>query len=479
MGILDNPELIEKLLNIGAPKINKKAQTIDPNAVKNIATKLLSNLDKDFDISTEKTDTALYMKDLQNLDELIGFLLTEGIQYNGKWIVAQNYNTLPADDKQLYMPYKYAGGVEGFAATMQVGIYKDGLIGYLHSIQQKAQSEGGAQGQLLNTMVEKLIGEANDKLKLGMGTKPGEETITDTTPLDSVDIPLDYDNPTTTPRDAGRIIITPAILKSKSTFDDWAKHLTMRKDNKVVEYSNFTDANYCDVLHILFVRATQYAFRHGEALGQYYLQLVNDLAGQYQCQLSTETAPGKSDYKQTGYEEGQQTQLTAQQMQAVQPLITNMPLLGDRIDFPRISRWLKGFASINRDPNTSVDINNAVQILNNIMGTYLVSSQPLSQEAVNIARHIIQNATGKVSQPTNAPTAYLTQLANLMSYMGAILGDLKNKIYDSLPDQEWKNLLDTQISSDASSMYEINNDKIQTWLSDLPSALQSLHTTGF
>jgi hypothetical protein len=377
----DEQEIIQTLMEIMRPKpierVAQTTQTVDPNAIKTLATKLLSNLEKNFGVSTEKSDTALYMKDLQNLDELLAFLRNEGVQYNNKWIVAQNYNTLSDEDKKLYVPYKLASEYEGFSATSQIGVYKDGLIGYLRSILDSAQKSGDAQGQLLITMVNKLINEANTKLQLGMAA---QETTTQ--------------------------------------------------------------------------KATE--------------------------QGAQQTETDKSQYKQTGYESGQeQAQLSPQQMQVIQPLITNMPLLGDRIDFPRLSKWLNDFSRINQDPNTAVDINNAIQIINNISSKYRIAAQPLAQEALQIARRVIQNASGSVAEKTNAPSAYLQQLSTLMSYIGAILGDFKNKIYDSLPDQEWRNLLDTQIGTDASSFYEINNDKIQTWLADLPDALQTMRTQGF
>lgn len=482
--LLENEELVNTLLKIVMPEIKKEAQAaVDPNIVKTLATKMISNLEKQTSITTEASDTQLYMRDMQNLNSLISFLKIENIQYSGKMIVVDNYATLSDEDKKLYAPFKLEGGYEAMPATQMLGIYKDGLIAYLRSLQEHAGTVGGIQAQLLNTMTGKLIDEANNTLKLGMSaatpSKTEVSTIADNTPLDSVHMALIYENPLIPQRDKGSISITPRDLKSKGAFDDFARKISLKKADKVIAYEDFTDSNFCDLLHILYVRAQSYVYRRGEQLDKLYLQLLSDLAGQYQCTLTNETAKPTTEpasYKTEG-------KLTSTQYKALRNLGIKMPLLGDRIDMPRIKTWLEQYAQLNPDPSAADSINRAIQTIDNISSAYRISTQPLAQEASAIISNIITKMPSQatISEKAGAPQAYLRQLYTLIGLVGGILGDFKSKIYDDIPEQDtqFRDWLNTQISDTASSFYSINIEKIGVWLNDLPNAMQEIRTRGF
>lgn len=485
MSLFEDKKLVAELIRIAMPKTAQEApKAIDPNAIKSLAGKLISNLEKSANLTTDKTDSALYMKDLQNLDNLIFFLKSENMQYNGKLIVV---NTLELDEKpDQYAQYVLKTGFDALPANTTVWIYKDGLINYLHSIQSQPDTD---QGKLINAMVGKLIDEANKELNLNIDKSAPQAqvkqipTLPDNTPLDSIYDTVIYESPLQPPQFKGSITITPANLKSKSAFDDFVRKISLKKGNQTIKYDDdsFTDASFCDILYVLHTRAKSYAYRRGEENALTYLKMIEDLAGQYQCSIE-----GREDgiaNKQVSYSpsESRSVKLSPQQAKAIQSMGMNMPLLGDRIDFNRISTWLNYFTRINQDPTVSAGINNALQIIQNIKAKYRVNSQPLAQEAVGIVNVIMSNTQGDAATKSAAPVAYLGQLQSLISLVGGVLSSFKSAYYDSLPqdDEEFKNAVDTQIGASGSSFYNINDEKIQTWLSDLPSALHQVENRGF
>jgi len=486
ISLSSNQDLINKLIEIVQPKMDKIAQTApatpaDPNMVKTIAGKMLDNLEKETGISTDKSDAAAFMKDLNSLDSLVAFLKTENVHYNGKPIIT---NTLELDEKpDQYAQYALQTGFDAFPANTTVWIYKDGLIGYLRSLNQQVSPENS---DLVNTVINKLAQEANEKLKLGItpeqlgkGTSPAAEQINQETELDSINIPLDPASPLSTPRNAGNIKIKAKDLKSKATFDDFAKHLTIMSGGKAVEYSNFTDASYCEIISVLYTRAKSYAYRRNDKADATYLQLISDLASQYQCPVGESAQPQqKGDAQTVSYKSVQEKQMGSQEKVIATSLAQKMPLKGDRIDIPRIVGWLNVYAKINKSPIASVALNNALQTANYIMNTYRVDTQPLSAEASAIAQTIITTVSGNVQHKSNAPLAYLQLLRKLIGLVGTILGSYKSAYYDSLPS-DLQTEIDDQIGGGGSSFYNINIDAVNTWVSDLPSALKQIMNQGF
>ena len=490
MNLFNDPNLLNQFHQIVHPiKVAQEAAPVDPNAIKTLATKLVDNLDKDTSLTVGKADAALYMKDLQDLNSFISFLKLENVQYGGKRLVVDNYDTLSPEDKPSYLPYKWLGGLDAFPINSTIGIYGDGLIAYLKSLQQNASATGGAQGKLLNALLGKLIDSANSTLKTSIShedlkasveSKEAPTKISDNTPLDRIGS-MTVDNPLVPTWDQGSVIVTPKDLKSKSDFDALLHKLTLKKGDKILIYSEFTNENYCDLIRILHTRAETNVFRRGSTIDKAYLQLMTDLASQYNCDVNAKEPSG---VKPVSYHEegGSGAKLSGGAQKAAASLAMKMPLLTDRIDFPRISNWLAGYAQIGpqvkMDPATSVAIGHAQQILETIANTYRVPSQSLAQEANAVASTVITNTLGSVAQKAAAPAGYLHQLQQLMSLLGTILSAFKNNTYDSLP-QDAKDDIDEQIGSSGSSLYNINIDRINRWLLDLPSALQSIRQQGF
>src|SRR5579885_1669758 len=168
MSIFNDPQFIQKMVEISKPKIAQQvapsAPAPDQNVIRSIANKMIDNLEKSVSISTDKPDAALYTKDLQNLDSLISFLRLENFQYNGHPIVVDNFDKLDDETKKLYVPFKSQSGLDALPAMLNVGVHKDGLINYLQSLKQ----QGGPHGNLINTMVDKIVQEANAKLNINI-----------------------------------------------------------------------------------------------------------------------------------------------------------------------------------------------------------------------------------------------------------------------------------------------------------------------
>lgn len=485
MSFLYDPNLLKHFAELIEPK-KKMAQqaaptTPAPDAIKNLALKLINNLDKSSGITTENPESsALFMRDLQNLDQLIAFLNIEMVKYNGMMIIQPNYNA-PDIDKSLYLPYKWAGGVEGFPVNSVVAVYKDGLIAYLKSLQANAQQMGGTQGQLLTTLINKLVDQANTTLKAGIKPEdmqtPSDEAaqpvLLDNTPLDSINLTLEVENPMAPPRDKGELTLTPKDFKSKMSFDDLARKLKVSKAGKVSDYDANSPTFFCDILQVLHSRASSYAYRRGVYLDKTYLQMIEAMANQYTCNITTISGSGGNATKPTSYMPASSQTLTPAGQKAAATLSEQAPLLGDRIDLPRIRNWLNVYHqlanNVNAEATTIENIATAQNMLETIVNNYHIVRQPLAQNANEVASTILRSKNGAA---LNAPIGYLNQLRDLINMIGNILTDFKGNIYDSVP--QLRSELDEQIGEGASSFYNINIDKINGWLEDMPSVLQAL-----
>ena len=373
-----------------------------------------------------------------------------------------------------------------------VGIYKDGLVAYLKMLQQQASASGDMQGRFANTLIDKLIDQANTTLHMGIQAKDiqaptaqEQGAITDlpyTTSLDSLNDTIVVENPLTPARDQGTIIITPKDLKSKMAFDDLAHKLKVSKGGKVIAYGDFKNDTFCDIIRALYARAYSYLYRRGTTVDKAYVQLVKDLAAMYNCKVEgAETGAGGA-MQPASYQSGKT--LSGPALQAVTQLISNMPLSGDRIDFLRIGRWLQSYASMGTSVHISGEtiaaINQAQELLNTIRTTYGMTTQSLSDEVMAIANTVGSRSRGSTAQKAAAPLNYLHLLQQLMGEVGNILTDFKSNVYDDLGGaKDYQDDLDEQIGAGGSSFYNLNMDKINGWLSDLPSAIQQLRTQGF
>lgn len=374
--IFDKQELVNKLIEIVKPQVKQAQAPADTNVIKSLARKLADKLSTTSAVNLDKSGVGLYMRDLQSLDSLISFLNINGVKFGDKFIVQPDYNKLTPEEKSLYAPFKWSGGIDAMPLGTTAAVYKEGLVGYLKTLQQKATDLGGASGQLLGTMISKLADSANTTLKTKIDSEslkspvPAKDTaqpvLLDTIPLDSVNDTLNVDNPLSPGRDQGSITITPKDLKSKMDFDNFARKIKVNKSGKIYDYDkNTVDTFFCDIINVLHARAASYAYRRGVYLDKAYLKLITDLAGEYQCSLKSTPVPQAVPIPGAGPgpagTPGNMNLIPA----ILQELASLQPFNSQNISFTEIINFLDKYSSLANDPNVTSTANEVKKYINN------------------------------------------------------------------------------------------------------------------
>jgi hypothetical protein len=422
--IFDEQDLINKLLEIVDPKI-KQAQTnpTDPakdlaanNAIKSLAKKLTDRLSASSGITMDKPDAALYMRDLDSFDSLISFLNINGVKFAEKFIVQPDYNKLTPEERKSYLPFKWSGGVDAMPMGSTVAIYRDGLVGYLKSLQQKASADGTAKGKLLSTRISQLIENANTVLKANIdpeamkdsATTDAQPVLSDSTPLDSVNETLVVENALSPGRAQGTINITPKDLKSKMAFDEFAHKIKVSKGGKVYDYEQVTSESFfCDILNVLHARAASYAYRRGVYLDQAYLKLVTDLAGQYKCNLTVQPGTQTATAPTAGGLPG----LTGP---VLIELASLRPFNSNSISFPNINLFLEKYSSLDRNPGVLNTVNAIGQYMRNIDSMFAVP-----QDTIQMNNLTTDEFKGWLKKPSEAQLA-AGNLYDIIHYAGTL-----------------------------------------------------------
>lgn len=299
--IFDDTELLSKLIDVIQPTIKKgqatpvppTASAVDPNMIKTVAAKMVDRLIRDFSISVDKVGSPLFMKHLQNPEELFDFLAIGQVKYAGRPIVNLEYNQLTQDAQAQYTPYTWK---EAGAHTAQtVGIYKDGLVEYLKSLQAQAGTDEA--GKLLSTQITSLIDQINAVLKSDIshdvvkGKADESKTISEDAILDTIDTTLNVENPMSPPK--GNVAVTPKNLKDKSSFYYWVQALKISKGGKVISHEEFSNDSFCDIIRVLYARAYYYTSNRGAPEDKAYLKLMTNLASQYGCGVEGSSGTGQ------------------------------------------------------------------------------------------------------------------------------------------------------------------------------------------
>lgn len=416
--------LEDKLLEIAQPQTKQaQAAPADPNAIKALARKLADKLGLASSVSMDKP-TSLYMRDLQSLDSLISFLNINGVKYAEKFIVQPDYNKIPEAERAAYVPYKWAGGIDAMPMGSTVAIYKDGLVGYLKSIQQKADASSEADGQLLTTMIGKLIDSANATLKTKIDHEAlktpkavAEPTLLYATALDSVNETLVVENPLVPGRDKGAIKVTPKDLKSKMDFDDFARQLKVSKGGKVFDYEVTTSETFfCDIINVLHARAVLYANRRGVYLDRAYLQMITDLAGQYQCSLTITPSGGAAV----------PTPVAGQiSPRALSGLANLRPFNSQYINFQEITTFLDRYVTLKPTMAPLVNqVKDSIGEANRVLGR--LAGAPLQMDNLT---------TTQVRAWTNQPIPLMNYLYTIISVAGRVYTDFLTEFRNVLGAQ--------------------------------------------
>jgi hypothetical protein len=165
---LEQQKLEQFLLELELKKMAQNATPAptDPAAILEVARKLMNSFTTST-LTADKPDTEVFLKDLTNLDNLLVFLNTNGLRYNGKKISIEatpaepgmnvykgaEFSELSDQEKALYANYP--------EANARYHVYKDGLIHYLQDLKLK----GGELGASKN-VIDALIAEAQSLLKI-------------------------------------------------------------------------------------------------------------------------------------------------------------------------------------------------------------------------------------------------------------------------------------------------------------------------
>jgi hypothetical protein len=447
-----------------------------------IAQKLAQNLQQSAaGITAPRADAEMYLKDVLDLPSLVNFLYKNMIQYNGQYVVSKQEPA--AGQENNFVPY-----TEGLAVgNTKIYINKAALIGYLHSLQQQANDPKNPNA-LLSATLTKLIDNAETELKITVPkaspathemSEKEQAAISDNTPLDSLDTMVYVDGPMMPARDQGNIIIRPKMLKSKPEFDNLVKVLQVVKDKKQVPYED--DNIYCYVIGVLFARARSYNFRRGEPLDKHYLDLITQLASQYQCALpQTGQAGEKSEYQQAAYRPGQP--LNAQQLQALAPISVEYPLHRDLIDFEGIRNWVNGYQQILgasfKDSSDAPLVASVLDQVNGIINGFGLPHQSLTDNAVDIYRDIFNLAskTRTRQEAGYVPAQYVNDISALLVSLERLLFSFKKKYYTSMPD-DWRSKLDQQVG-DVNSLVEDNKRRVAQWIAQMPQAMKQVIERG-
>jgi hypothetical protein len=463
-----------------------------------IAQKLAQNLQQSMmGITSPRADAEMYLKDVLDLPSLINFLYKHMIQHNGQYVVSKQAPVAGQEDKSV--PYTVEGlaisapEVEGQLPQAMPGgkeqayINKDALIGYLQSLQQQANDPKNPNA-LLSATLTRLIETAETELKIAVPKKStvtevpagGQAIIDDNSPLDSLDATIYVDGPMMPARDQGNIIIRSKMLKSKPEFDNLVKVLQVVKDKKQVPYDD--DAIYCYVIGVLYTRAQSYNFRRGEPLDKHYLELITQLASQYQCALPQAGHAGeKSDqYQQAAYHPGQP--LNQQQLQALSAISLQYPLRRDMVDFEGIRDWANSYQQVLgtsfKDSSDAPLVANVLDQANGIINGFGVPHQSLSDNAVDIYQDIFNlvSKTKTRQEAAYVPSQYVANIRSLLVSLERLLLSFKKRYYASMPE-DWKSNLDQQ-AGDANSLYSDNERRVAQWISMMPQAMKQVIERG-
>lgn len=183
--IYNDKKLIEKLIKAGigvssvAPGIAGTSAKIGIELAEEgkqsleLAKKLIANLQDQLSgkaiFSAEREDAQLFPKHVENLNKLVNFLSLNGIKYNSMLISLDvGESALAKKSGEVYYAgldeierSKYAQYLTDNNGKPLYYVYKDGLIAYLKDLLSKGN-------EILNVMLQKIIDEANQVLKLNI-----------------------------------------------------------------------------------------------------------------------------------------------------------------------------------------------------------------------------------------------------------------------------------------------------------------------
>lgn len=180
--IYNDKKLIQELIKAAIPAVplaGQSAQAAQSTLAEQnkqsleMAKKLVANLQEQLSgngFSAEREGAQLFPKHLENLNKLVNFLSYNGIEYNSMLISLDVSEQSAMGGKSGSVYYagldeiakaKYAPYLTDNNGKPLYYVYKDGLIAYLKDLLSKGN-------EILNVMLQKIIDEANQVLKLNI-----------------------------------------------------------------------------------------------------------------------------------------------------------------------------------------------------------------------------------------------------------------------------------------------------------------------
>lgn len=350
--------LINKLLKLAQEGSNNPQPTglqPDPSLNFLVLETLINNLEQSISSSTfssERDNTQLFSKDLENSYNFLHFLARNGIKEDASF----QYLVIPHRKDQLNEEIKwfndnkvnqkdyfqYPKPSQENSDDFKFWIHKNGINLFLSSLYNRTNDKNNG-GDLMKVMIDKLLNEINQNSGQNIGPastdKPGQTqpNINDNMAVDGIPNPVLLSNI----YQPGQIPLLVKDLKDDSTFKSWVSGNKIAINNGKENLEADNDENICQLINVLYKRAKRYKDYYSgkpeqKDLFDYYFNQMTKISSQNKCSVSGTDKDDKSKDKKPGSDkDGKSTEFSN-----IDLIIRVLPLRTDVINIERINRFL-------------------------------------------------------------------------------------------------------------------------------------------
>lgn len=355
--IYNDKSLLNELIRLAQAAAPASAvPTDDSTKVKSLALKLLSNLDSQVNsthkFTSDKDSSMLRMNNLQSVNELLNFLHSDMIKYNGIPLALRHDKMGPGQgiasgvgdttfaglDKTVQDQYvKYPQPDASDPDNFRYWVNKNGIITYIQDLQKKAKD---TDNRLMEAILGKLSQQIKDQIGIDTSQKAVEQQVAANVSLDNILNTVVVQ----APYELGQISIYPKDLANKAAFWNFLKsnNISLKNGDTVKKTDDFDGTDMCTVAQVLQMRAKRNFDRSDDANAKTYYNLVTALLSTLQCATGATTTQ-QSSTQQAGYVT-QQGAFTPQGAQAM--INAELPLIRGQLVFERIARFAQTFRAI-------------------------------------------------------------------------------------------------------------------------------------
>lgn len=480
--ILEDKKLVDLLVYHGLSKMAQQYAAVNPQdfaALRGI----IANLEKELSvptsavisgaqISTENEQpVSINSSNLENIGTLVEFLARNKITVDGQRIAYTTDETPPNPSYQAYKLPGSAGLLESAnrneTIKYEYHVNKDLLSKYLDSLRAQLVKN---PNPVMRAQIGDLIHQANDQLNAGVSQEYKEvKTLPGNQPIDSLPQAIK----TSDPRAEGPRVLTYSDLASDTSLNSWIQQNGISLDDK-----DYKELNRCALLKIFYNRSSNYVTIASSVPEkekyQVYVQQVQKLAGEMQCNLG-----GATQFTQ-------QSGATTQQA-TLQELVEILPLRMDSLDFGRIRDFIgkyRSLVSASTDPNRAQQASTAMNQIEQYMqaatqNTVGGSMTSFSMDGLT-ANDLVSWATpptqpGQQTRSRGSAKALADYLEYVVRNVYTLVKDLYNAYYAQLTDPKVSNLrqaIEQQVGGNSipygSSIANSNIDNIRAARNRLP-----------